>query len=44
MSNVLDGGNDDGEDNNNGAAGDSAEFIDQDNFAEQNAGNIGLQG
>jgi Tol biopolymer transport system component len=44
MSNVLDGGNDDGEDNNNGAAGDSAEFVDQDNFAEQNAGNIGLQG
>ena len=44
MSNVLDGGNDDGEDNNNGAASDSAEFIDQDNFAEQNAGNIGLQG
>jgi hypothetical protein len=41
MSNVLDGGNDDSEDN--GAAGDSDEFIDQDNFAEEEAYNVGLQ-
>lgn len=41
MSNVLDGGNDDSEDN--GAASDSDEFIDQDNFAEEEAYNVGLQ-
>jgi hypothetical protein len=45
VSNVLDGGSDDGEEENGEtSAADDVEIVDQENFAEDNANNMGLQG